>query len=256
MAGEVDQGPAPFSAARFRDLARAHIVDDAAINFERPHFGDMAWQTQLGAAVAAGQRTGRIKPTVPLKTDPRRFKDAAVLVGIVDHGDEASLILTQRTAHLTDHAGQIALPGGKIDGSDADPIAAALREAEEEIGLDRSFVEPMGYFFPYLTGTYFRVVPVLATVRPGFTLSPNANEVADVFEVPIRFLMDDANHRIGSRMFDGKMRYFYEMPYGERYIWGITAGIIRQVFELLYGGAEADEAANPDIRAATGGAST
>ncbi len=242
----------PFSATRFRALAAAHVVGDAALNFERPHFGDMAWQTQLGAAVAAGQRTGRIKPTIRLKSDARRFKDAAVLVGVVDHGDEASLILTQRTAHLTDHAGQVALPGGKIDAGDADPIAAALREAEEEIGLDRSFVEPLGYFFPYLTGTYFRIVPVLATVRSGFTLLPNPNEVADVFEVPIRFLMDDANHRIGSRVFDGKMRYFYEMPYGERYIWGITAGIIRQVFELLYGGAAGESlAAKSSIDGAT-----
>jgi 8-oxo-dGTP pyrophosphatase MutT (NUDIX family) len=220
-------------------LSEPHVVTDAVANFERPHFGDMAWQTQLSAAVAAGQRTGTIRPAPRLKGDPRRFKDAAVLVGVVDHGDEASLILTQRTQHLNDHAGQISLPGGKIDPEDADPLAAALREAEEEIGLDRSFIEPIGYFYPYLTGTYFRIVPVLATIRPGFTLTANPGEVADVFEVPIRFLMDDANHRIGSRIFDEKMRYFYEMPFGERYIWGITAGIIRQVFELLYGAAGA-----------------
>jgi len=218
-----DRDP-PFSAARFRALAQAHIVADAQANFGRPHFGDAAWQQQLGAAVAAGQRTGRVRPATRTTGDARRFKDAAVLVGIVDHGDEASLILTQRTQHLTDHAGQISLPGGKIDPGDADPIATALREAEEEIGLDRAFVEPIGYFFPYLTGTQFRVVPVLATIRPGFSLQPNPNEVADVFEVPIRFLMDDANHR-----------FFYEMPFGEHYIWGITAGIIRQVFEFLYG---------------------
>jgi 8-oxo-dGTP pyrophosphatase MutT (NUDIX family) len=231
---------APFSAARFRALAEAHIVSDAAVNFARPHFGDAAWQRQLSAAVAAGQRTGRIQP-MPLVNDAARFRDAAVLVGVVDHGDEASLILTMRTGHLNDHAGQIALPGGKIDADDADPTAAALREAWEEIGLDSRFVEPIGYFFPYLTGTNFRIVPVLATIRPGFTLSPNVNEVADVFEVPIRFLMDDANHRIGQRVFDGTTRYFYEMPFGERHIWGITAGIIRQIFELLYGNGRALE---------------
>lgn len=223
-----------YSASQFRALAAPHVLTDATENFDRPHFGDYAWQQQLGEAVAAGRRTGRIRPAPRLKNDPRRFRDAAVLMGIVDHGDEASLILTQRTAHLNDHAGQIALPGGKIDEADSGPIAAALREAEEEIGLDRQFIDPIGLFFPYLSGTNFRIVPVLAIVRPGFQLTPNPNEVADVFEVPIRFLMDDANHRIGSRVWEGKERYFYEMPYQQRYIWGITAGIIRQVFELLY----------------------
>lgn len=240
-AGSDRLGGQPYSAERFRALAEQHVLNDATANFERPHYGDMAWQMQLSAAVAAGQRTSQIRPVVRLKTDPRRFRDAAVLVGVVDHGDEATLILTQRTAHLNEHAGQISLPGGKIDAGDADPLAAALREAEEEIGLDRSFIDPIGYFFPYLTGSQFRVVPVLATIRPGFTLKANPNEVADVFEVPIRFLMDDANHRIGSRIFDGKTRYFYEMPFGERYIWGITAGIVRQVFELLYGTAGVPE---------------
>jgi 8-oxo-dGTP pyrophosphatase MutT (NUDIX family) len=231
----------PYSARRFRALAERHVLTDPASNFARPHFGDHAWQIQLGAVVASGRRTGRIKPKpIPLDDGPP-FRDAAVLMGVVDHGDEATLILTQRTAHLNDHAGQISLPGGKIDPRDADPIAAALREAEEEIGLDRSFVEPIGYFFPYLTGTRFRVVPVLATVRPGFTLTPNEGEVDEVFEVPMRFLMDDLNHHIGQRSIDGVTRYFYEMPFGDHHIWGITAGIIRQVFELLYGTVGAGE---------------
>jgi 8-oxo-dGTP pyrophosphatase MutT (NUDIX family) len=225
----------PYSVAAFRARAEPHLLTDAAANFARPHFGDHDWQAQLSAAVANGGRTGRVRPSPRAVGDLRTFRDAAVLVGIVDHGDEATLILTERTAHLTTHAGQIALPGGKIDPEDADPVAAALREAEEEIGLDRSFVEPIGYFFPYLTGTRFRIVPVLGIVKPGFTLTPNPQEVADVFEVPIRFLMDEANHRIGSRLFEGTTRYFYEMPFGERYIWGVTAGIIRQVFERLYG---------------------
>lgn len=224
----------PFSAESFRERARPHLLLDAEKNFARPHFGDHAWQAQLGAAIAQGRRTGRVMPSPRAVGDVRTFRDAAVLIGIVDHGDEASLILTQRTATLSTHAGQIALPGGKIDAQDADPIDAALREAEEEIGLDRSFVEPMGYFFPYLTGTRFRIVPVVGIVKAGFTLTPNEGEVADVFEVPLTFLMDDANHRIGSRVWEGTTRYFYEMPFGERYIWGVTAGILRQVFETLY----------------------
>lgn len=227
--------PALFSATSFRERARPHLYTDAAENFGRPHFSDSDRQSELAAAVADGRRTGRGRPSPRALDDIRPFRDAAVLMGIVDRGDEATLILTERTAHLNDHAGQIALPGGKIDAGDADPIDAALREAEEEIGLDRAFVEPIGYFYPYLTGTLFRIVPVLATVRPGFTLTPNANEVADVFEVPIRFLMDEQNHRIGSREFQGATRYFYEMPFGDRYIWGITAGIIRHVCELAYG---------------------
>ena len=229
--------PPDFSAGTFRRLAGPHVVQDAATNFARPHYGDRVWQEQLGAAVAAGRRTGEGRPAPRDPGDIRRFRDAAVLVGVVDDGPEARLILTQRTAHLADHAGQIAFPGGKIDAGDADPIATALREAEEEIGLERRFVEPIGYFFPYLTGTNFRVVPVLASVRPGYSFRPNQGEVADVFEVPLPFLMDDANHRIGSRIWEGRRRYFYEMPYEERYIWGITAGIIRQIYELLYGGA-------------------
>ncbi len=226
--------PSPFSAEAFRERARPHLLLDAEENFARPHFGDHAWQAQLGAAMLEGRRTGRVKPSPRAIGDVRTFRDAAVLIGIVDHSDEASLILTQRTTTLSTHAGQIALPGGKIDPQDADPIDAALREAEEEIGLDRAFVEPIGYFFPYLTGTRFRIVPVVGIVKPGFTLTPNEGEVADVFEVPLTFLMDDANHRIGSRVWEGTTRYFYEMPFGERYIWGVTAGILRQVFEMLY----------------------
>ncbi len=230
------EGVAPYSAARFRQLAAPHVLSDPAESLTRPHYGDRIWQEQLGAAVSAGRRTGSARPAPRLPGDIRQFRDAAVLVGVVDEGPEASLILTQRTAHLADHPGQIAFPGGKIDAVDADPLATALREAEEEIGLDRSYIEPIGYFFPYLTGTNFRIVPVLASIRPGFKLKPNYGEVADVFEVPLRFLMDDENHRIGSRVWEGTQRYFYEMPYQERYIWGITAGIIRQIYELLYAG--------------------
>ena len=168
-------------------------------------------------------------------TDGRTFTDAAVLVPIVARQPEASVILTQRTPHLSAHAGQIAFPGGKIDPEDAGPAAAAMREAGEEIGLARTVIEPIGYLDPYLTGTGYRIVPVVARIDPGHHLKINPREVESVFEVPLGFLMDPSNHRQGSRELMGARRYFYEMPFGERYIWGITAGIIRGLYERVFG---------------------
>ncbi|MCM2291198.1 CoA pyrophosphatase [Allorhizobium sp. BGMRC 0089] len=163
-----------------------------------------------------------------------RLRDAAVLVPVVDDGEDAKIILTQRTATLRKHSGQIAFPGGGVDEGDSDIEAAALREAEEEIGLDPRFVEPVGRLPHYLAATGFRITPVLAVVQPGFTLMPNPDEVADVFEVPLSFLMNPDNHRKDSKLLMGFVRHFYVMPYGERYIWGITAGILRTLYERLY----------------------
>lgn len=163
-----------------------------------------------------------------------KLKDAAVLVPVVDDGDEAKVILTQRTSTLRKHSGQIAFPGGAIDPEDVSPEQAALREAEEEIGLDRSFVEPLSRLPTYYAATGFRITPVLSLVRRGFELKPNPSEVDDVFEVPLSFLMDEANHQRGSRVWDGHERHFYLMPYEERNIWGITAGILRTLYERLY----------------------
>lgn len=161
-------------------------------------------------------------------------KPAAVLVPVVGRETGLSLLLTQRTAHLASHAGQVAFPGGKIDAADRDPIAAALRETEEETGIARDFVEPIGFLDTYLTGTSYRVTPVVALVRPGFTVTPHEGEVADVFEVPLAFLMDPANHLRHSREWQGKQRFYYAMPFGERYIWGATAGMIRNLYRLVY----------------------
>ena len=143
-------------------------------------------------------------------------------------------ILTQRSAHLNDHAGQISFPGGKIDPADASPRDAALREAWEEIGLDRSFIDPIGYLDVYGTGFGFRILPTVARVRPGFTLKINAAEVEDAFEVPLAFLMNPINHQIHSKEFRGMERSFYAMPFAERYIWGATAGILRVLYERIY----------------------
>ncbi|MGN6464544.1 MAG: CoA pyrophosphatase [Rhizobiaceae bacterium] len=162
------------------------------------------------------------------------LREAAVLIPVVDHSDEATVILTKRTEKLRNHSGQIAFPGGRVDPVDASPEDTALRETEEEIGLDRGFVEVIGRLPDYVSGSGFRVAPVLGIVRPGFLLTVNEDEVDDVFEVPLRFVMDDANHGRESREWQGRTRYFYTMPYGDRYIWGLTAGIIRMLYERLY----------------------
>jgi 8-oxo-dGTP pyrophosphatase MutT (NUDIX family) len=163
------------------------------------------------------------------------YRDAAVLIPVVAREPEATVLLTQRTPHLSSHAGQIAFPGGKIEPGDRDAGAAALREAEEEIGLMPQLVSLIGYLDPYLTRTGYRIVPVLGRVDPSFRLRLNAGEVEEAFEVPLAFLMSAENHRQNSRVLLGKSRYFYEMPFEGRYIWGVTAGIIRALYERVLG---------------------
>jgi len=162
----------------------------------------------------------------------RPIRPAAVLIAVVEH-EHPTILLTQRAAHLNDHAGQVAFPGGKIDATDASPLDAALREAEEEVGLDRSFVEPIGYLDLYGTAFGFRILPTVARVKPGFQLTINENEVESAFEVPLWFLMDPGNHQIHSKEFRGMERSYYAMPFAERYIWGATAGILRVLYERI-----------------------
>lgn len=161
------------------------------------------------------------------------LRAAAVLVPLVARLDGISILLTQRTTHLPRHPGQIAFPGGRIEDSDANVVAAALRETEEEIGLDRAHVEPVGELDRYITRTGFTVTPVVGIVSPPFTLVPNPHEVADVFEVPLAHFLDEANHKIDGRMVDGRERRFYAMPYGQRYIWGATAGMLKNLHFIL-----------------------
>lgn len=160
-------------------------------------------------------------------------RPAAVLIPVVDH-PEPTVLLTQRTEHLSSHAGQIAFPGGKIDATDASPMDAALREAEEEVGLKREFIEPIGYLDVYGTAFGFRILPTVARVKPGFNLSINEYEVSDAFEVPLAFLMNPENHQIHTKEFRGMERSYYAMPFAERYIWGATAGILRVLYERIY----------------------
>lgn len=161
-------------------------------------------------------------------------KPAAVLVPIVDRG-VPTVLLTQRTAELASHAGQVAFPGGRIDPSDESPVAAALREANEEVGLAPVMVEPIGYLDLYLTFSGFRILPTVARVKPGFTLTLNPSEVTTAFEVPLDFLMNPQNHERKTRDWKGIAREYYAMPFGEHYIWGITAGILRNLYERVYG---------------------
>ena len=163
----------------------------------------------------------------------RPIRPAAVLVPIIERA-EPTILLTQRTAHLKDHAGQISFPGGKIEASDASPAEAALRETEEEVALDRRFVEPIGYLDIHMTTRGYRIVPTLARVTGEFRLRLNRDEVDDAFEVPLAFLMAPENHKRDSRDWNGMTRTFYAMPFGERYIWGATAGILRNLYERIY----------------------
>ncbi len=161
---------------------------------------------------------------------------ASVLVPLVLR-ERMSVLLTQRTAHLSSHSGQIAFPGGKADPEDHDPVATALREAQEEIGLHPDFVQVLGTLPIYATGSAFLVTPVVALVQPGFSITPNHYEVADVFEVPLDFLLDPANHRRHVVDWAGARRQWLSMPYQdgatERFVWGATAGMLRNLYGFL-----------------------
>lgn len=165
---------------------------------------------------------------------------AAVLIPLVVRPQGLTVLLTQRTAHLTHHAGQISFPGGRSEATDADPVATALREAAEEIALDARHVEVLGSLPEYLTGTNFCVTPVVGLVHPPFSVMPDAREVAEIFEVPLAHLMDPANHEIRSLVWDGGERHFFAMPYprgadeeGVYFIWGATAGMLRNLYRFL-----------------------
>ena len=161
-------------------------------------------------------------------------RDAAVLVGLVVRGNALQVLLTERTPHLRTHAGQIAFPGGKIDPDDESAAATALREAWEEIGLPAERVQVLGYLGAYLARTGYRIVPVIARIDPPFELTLNPSEVVATFEVPLDHLMVASNHLLRTREWGGAPRLFYAIEHGERTIWGITAGILRVLYERLY----------------------
>ena len=166
---------------------------------------------------------------------PENLIAAAVLVPLVLRQEGVTMLLTQRTDHLRDHAGQVSFPGGRVEANDEGAVATALRETEEEIGVGPSHIEVVGELDLYETRTGFRITPVVGLVEPGFTLTLDEFEVAEVFEVPLSFALDPANHQKRSLVWRGAERHFYLLPYGEREIWGATAGMIVNLYNRLSG---------------------
>jgi len=191
--------------------------------------------TPLNAPAPGDQRRGdhdlndaTMRPSPPLVP-------AAVLVPLVERDAGYTVLLTERAADLSKHAGQISFPGGRIEDEDETPAHAALREAEEEIGLTADFVDVIGALDIYEVRTGFEVFPIVGLVQTGFDLVLDHNEVADVFEVPLSFVLDPSNHQRQSRAFYGRLRHFYVLPYEDRYIWGATAGMLINLYEVLTG---------------------
>lgn len=175
-----------------------------------------------------------ISDRVPTENIPAPAKPAAVLIPLIAHPDGVTVLLTQRSSKLRQHSGQIAFPGGKIDPNDGGPLAAALRETEEEIGLNQRYISLLGFLSPYFSTTGFRITPVVALVEPNIPLILNTQEVSETFEVPMAFLMNPDNHKLEEREWNGEQRRYFAMTHEDRYIWGVTAGIIRMLWLRLY----------------------
>jgi len=208
------------AAADFFDRARARLTLEVPAALNDPY-----------AQGARGDLD--LNPETWMRAGVKATKPAAVLVPVIDR-PEPTVLLTLRTAELTSHAGQVAFPGGKIDPADASPVAAALREAKEETGLAADLIEPIGYLDLYLTFSGFRILPTVARVKPGFMLVLNPSEVVETFEVPLAFVMTPGNHQRKTRDWNGLQRDYYAIPFENRYIWGITAGILRNLYDRVY----------------------
>ncbi|GIL02124.1 MAG: coenzyme A pyrophosphatase [Alphaproteobacteria bacterium] len=189
---------------------------------------------RLGEEGGGGHGDFLFNPDVRDQIVANALLPAAVLIPILDRPGGLNVLLTKRRESLRAHSGQVAFPGGRIDPDDESVEAAALREAREEIGLEPRLAEIIGRLPDYHTGSGYRIAPVVALVDGRAPVEPNPAEVDYIFEVPFAFLMDRANHRTGSREFNGRLRHYLEMPYGEHYIWGVTAGIIRVLRDRIF----------------------
>jgi len=185
---------------------------------------------QLARAVVSPHWQGRPEQAF---IEPDNTIQAAVLVPLINRASGITVLFTQRTAHLADHAGQISFPGGRVEAGDASTDDTALREAEEEIGLPRSTVDILGKLPDYYVPTGFRVIPVVGLIEPPFPVKLDSFEVAEIFEVPLRFFLDPENHQQHNIDYKGGRRQYYAMPYQGRFIWGATAGILYNLYQAL-----------------------
>ncbi len=223
MGATDDIATATHDAAAFRNRALLRLAP-------APHPGEFARNGPLDLAPSDFDLNPDFLALLPKPLTPRA---AAVLVPVIAR-TRLTVLFTLRTQHLKAHAGQVSFPGGKVEAADASPLDTALREAQEEIGLDRRLVEPLGFLDTYRTGTGYAIAPLVALVDPAYTITPDPNEVADVFEVPLAFLMEPANARLETRFWRGADRRYYALTYDARDIWGATAGMLKNMQERLF----------------------